>query len=298
MRICTDDRQKIMLKRLWLSRVLRTILWTIFIIWAAKLFSPYLLLFCKFRNLIMIYDYQGRWDLIQFLVIYLVVRACCRVAIDELIVSRLVKAPPTPEHLPSCIEVDCHGDNILKFIRALRFEEIEYLGEFDRQGNKLVEYTQYSPTQVCGSTKGDDQTGLIDVHCHPGTDDLPFSSADLTNLLKCQASMSIVVTKRYTYIWQDPKYEVFLRGLTPKILHREVDKCYENKFYKVLTELEQSLELTFADGMRISTIILCRPYIVYKLHKLAKYYGFRFYVRPAWRDEFDYLLLKCKSINH
>lgn len=301
MRVCTNDRQEIMLRRLRLSRTLRTTIWMIYAVWVARRFSRYLCLFWKFRcchDLMKDYIHQGCWSLIQSLVIYFVLRAYCRVIIDELIVSGLLKALPIPERLPSCTEVNCHGNNIFEFIRGLRFEEIEYLGEFDQQGNKLAEYTQYSSTQVCGPTKGDDQPGLIEVHCHPGADDLPFSPGDLANLLKCKASMSIVVTKRYTYIWQDPKYEVFLRGLTPEILYRQVDKCYENKFYKVLTELEQSLELAFAEGTRISTVILCRPYLVYKLRKLAKYYGFRFYVRPAWQDEVDYFLLKCKSTNH
>lgn len=115
-----------------------------------------------------------------------------------------------PEPLDEPIEAD-HGDNLETVMEALRDESLEYGVVFMPDGNKLGEWTLLSPTEVGMPVEWSARlhygfVGMTDLHCHPGIDENSFSPEDFGVSIMYHFRRSIVVTRHYNYILENPNY--------------------------------------------------------------------------------------------
>lgn len=138
-----------------------------------------------------------------------------------------------PQPLDNAIKSD-HGKKITVVMERLRTENIEYRALFDVKGDKVAEGTLLSPN-ICNIPEEEwdcfYQAGLIDLHNHPNEGQVSFSSQDLYSMIYLKIRRSIVVTRSFTYVMENPYWN---RDDGPRA--KDV-KAYADKYFSYVGEI-------------------------------------------------------------
>lgn len=180
-----------------------------------------------------------------------------------------IKLEPLPEPLDDAISSD-HGNNLSMVMEALRYEPLEYRAIFNANGNKLAEGTLLSPAH-CNVASVDSlkvKYAELDLHNHPGTDNLAFSGRDLKNLIANSTHNKRVVTMDYTYFVENP----YWRG--------ESDAEYPFSIAEFNDFIDKTFELPrFVWWLRDISDTFAKWHSIHLVHRIAHRFGLKFCIQ-------------------
>lgn len=177
--------------------------------------------------------------------------------------------------LEDAIDSD-HGQDLSKVMRALRTEKFEYDAVFDLEGDKLAEGTLGSCCRCNISSESWDRIvesgvlnqALVNLHNHPGYEQLSFSAQDFYVLLDSEFYRSIVVTRDYNFVMENPWWN---RDDAPD---SEEVKAFAQHLYGVDEDDEQNIKILNANVFWL--LLFPRLYSWYVSYRTAKRFGLKY----------------------